>query len=388
MSKPQRYRFLDLYRGLIVLMMLEGHVLRAVLVPAGQRTEWFSIHEILHGITGPGFLFGAGFAFAIATQRRWEQLLSFSPAFFRRVGRALWLVCIGYLLHLPYFSLDKTLRNPSPQEWDAFYAFDALQCIGVALITLRLLLALLRSEPLFLQSVLALLLVIVYATPLAWDPDLTAGLPRFLSQAFNGLNGSFFPIFPNMGFLLAGTLVAWLFLRKAADGKEEGYVKNVGVLGIMLILGGVILDRIPVSLYPVYDFWYTSPNFFWIRLGVLFLMLSGLWYVENAVVHRDRRDVWMPKWLNVLGVESLFIYIIHLIVLYGWVVNPDKNVTVWWGLNLDLIPSLTVTLAFIAVMVVLAWGWNYGRKHHPVVMKGVYWWMGSVFLYYFVTNPW
>lgn len=388
MSKPQRYRFLDLYRGLIVLFMLEGHVLRAVLLAEEQREGWFTLHEIFHGVTGPGFLFGAGFAFAIATQRRWDQLLAFSPAFFRRVWRAILLVVIGYLLHVPYFSLNKTFRNPSPQEWDAFLAFDALQCIGLALIVLRLLLATLRSERLFIQSILILLFGVVYATPVLWDPELSGGFPRLFSQAFNGLNGSFFPIFPNMGFLLAGTLVAWYFLRKAADGGEQAYVKNLSVFGVMLILVSLVLDRIPVSMYPVYDFWYTSPNFFWMRLGILLLLLSGLWFLENAVAHRDRHDFWMPKWLITLGVESLFVYIAHLILLYGWVVNPGENVTALWGLKLNLFPSVAVSMAFLVSMVVLAWGWNYERKHHPVVMQGLYWWIGSVFLYYFAKNPW
>ncbi len=388
MKESQRYWFLDLYRGLIVFFMVEGHVLRVVLLPEEQREPWFVFHELLHGITGPGFLFGSGFTFAIATQRRWDQLITFSPAFFRRLWRALLLMDMGYLLHVPYFSLNKTLRDPSPQEWDAFFAFDALQCIGLTLIVLRMLLATLRSERWFIQSVLALLFAIVYATPFLWDPEFTADFPRFVSQAVNGLKGSFFPLFPNMGFLLAGTLVAWLFLRKAAEGHEERFIKNLGIAGVILVLTGMALDRVPVSVYPVHDFWFTSPNFFWMRLGVLFLMLSGLWYFEYAVSRRGSPGVWMPKWLITLGVESLFVYIAHLILLYGWVVNPDENVSALWGLRLNLFPAIAVSLGFVIGMVPLALGWNYGRKHHPVAMQGVYWWMGSVFVYYFVTNPW
>lgn len=388
MSKPQRYRFLDLYRGLIVLFMLEGHVLRAVLLAEGQREGWFTLHEIFHGVTGPGFLFGAGFAFAIATQRRWEQLLTFSPAFFRRLWRAVLLVVIGYLLHLPYFSFQKVFEGSLPGEWDTFFAFDALQCIGLTLIALRLLLITFRSERWFFRSVMVLLLVVVYATPFLWDPAHTAHFPRFLSQAVNGLNGSFFPLFPNAGFLLAGTLVAWLFLRKGQEGMEQDFIKNLGVTGMGLILAGTLLDRVPLQMYPVYNFWFTSPNFFWMRLGILFLLLSGLWYFENAVSHSDRHDIWMPKWLNVLGVESFFVYIAHLILLYGWVVNPGENVTALWGLKLNLFPSVAVSMAFLVSMVVLAGGWNYCKKHHPVVMQGLYWWIGSVFLYYFAKNPW
>jgi hypothetical protein len=386
--EPQRYWFLDLYRGLIVFFMVEGHALRALLVSEEQRQPWFVFHELVHGIVGPGFLFGAGFAFAIATRRRWEQALTLSTHFFRRLWRAVLILIIGYLLHLPYFSLRKSLEGFSPQEWNAFLAFDALQCIGLTLIVLRLLLVTVRSERLFVSAVMVLLFAVAYATPLFWDPVRTADVPLAFSQAINGLNGSFFPLFPNAGFLLAGTLVAWLFLRERPEGKERGFINNLGITGIVLILTGLLLDLMPVQIYPVYDFWFTSPNFFWIRLGVLFLMLSGLWYFEYAVSHRRRPGVWMPKWLTVFGIESFFVYIAHLIVLYGWVLNPNQNASAWWGLNLSLLPSLAVTTGFVISMILLARGWNYGKKHHPVAMQGVYWWMGSVFLYYFVTNPW
>jgi uncharacterized membrane protein len=135
-----RYRFLDLYRGIIVLFMLEGHVIRELLSADIKATYLFSLHEIFHGVTAPGFLFGAGFTFAIATQRRWEQSLTFTPGFFRRVWRALLLILIGYALHFPFLSLQKTLNEATSTQWNTFLLFDVLQCIGIGLLLLRLLL--------------------------------------------------------------------------------------------------------------------------------------------------------------------------------------------------------------------------------------------------------
>ena len=387
MTRPQRYRFLDLYRGLIVLFMLEGHVLRALLTADAQRSGLFVLHELAHGITGPGFLFGAGFAFAIATQRRWEHLLSFTPAFFRRAGRLLLLVLIGYALHIPFLSLTKMLEQSTPQQWTSFFSFDVLQCIGVTLLGLRVLLLILQSETFFIRSVLLILLVVVYGTPFFWSSELNQKVPQFLGMAIDGLGASPFPLFPYSGFLLAGTAVAWRFLRHAQEGTEDKFVRNLAVLGLFLVILGHFMDWLPVQTYRDYSFWFTSPNYFWIRLGVLCLLLSGLWFFESLVVHREGADVWMPKWLIILGVESFVVYISHLILLYGWVTNPQQNMTVWWGLKLTIGPTLVAFLGFTIVMVMIAQLWHYVKKQHPILMKGVYWYLGVTFGYYFLTSP-
>jgi acyltransferase len=384
---PERYRFLDLYRGVIVLLMLEGHVLRALLTEGAQRSAWFGYHELLHGVIGPGFLFGAGFAFAITTQRRWDLLTALTPAFFRRVGRMVLLVAIGYALHLPYFSIRKTLQMSNPQEWSAFLSFDVLQCIGLTLLALWLLLVILRSEKMLIRSVVVLLLLVVYVTPFFWSRDLGDHLSLLTSQAINGLRGSPYPLFPNAGFLLAGTVISWQFLRQAQAGNERAFIKSLSILGFSLVAAGLLIDQLPFRTYPAYDFWYTSPNFFWIRLGLLCLLMSGLWLFESRVRHREGADFWMPHWLIILGVESFVVYVSHLILLYGWLINPLANLRSWWGLHLALGPAVAAFAGLTLIMIPLSQGWHFLKKRHPVLMKGIYWYLGLTFAYYFLTNP-
>jgi len=367
--------------------MVEGHVLRALLTEGAQRSALFGYHELLHGIVGPGFLFGAGFAFAITTQRRWELLTSLTPAFFRRVGRMLLLIAVGYALHLPYFSLRKTVEVSNPQEWHAFLSFDVLQCIGLTLLGLWLMLVILRSEKAFIRSIVALLFLIVYATPFFWSQELTDHLPLFVSQALNGLGGSPFPLFPNTGFLLAGTVVAWQFLRHAQAGDEEKFIKYLSVLGFLLVGAGYLIDLLPYGTYAAYDFWFTSPNYFWIRLGILCLLLSGLWLFESRVAHRERADIWMPNWLIVLGVESFVVYVAHLLLLYGWLLNPLDNLRSWWGFQLKLGPAVAVFVGLTIAMVPISRIWHHLKKRHPVFMRGIYWYLGLTFAYYLLTNP-
>jgi hypothetical protein len=207
------------------------------------------------------------------------------------------------------------------------------------------------------------------------------------SQAINGLRGSPYPLFPNAGFLLAGTVISWQFLRQAQAGNERAFIKSLSILGFSLVAAGLLIDQLPFRTYPVYDFWYTSPNFFWIRLGLLCLLMSGLWLFESRVRHREGADFWMPHWLIILGVESFVVYVSHLILLYGWLINPLANLRSWWGLHLALGPAVAAFAGLTLIMIPLSQGWHFLKKRHPVLMKGIYWYLGLTFAYYFLTNP-
>jgi uncharacterized membrane protein len=382
-----RYGFLDLYRGIIVLFMLEGHVFRELLTPAMRTTPFFTLHEIFHGVTAPGFLFGAGFAFAIAAQRRWEQAISFSRGFFRRSWRALSLIIMGYALHLPFLSLQKTIAIATSTQWNAFLLFDVLQCIGVGLLLMRFLLVTLRREWLFIGTLVSLLFTVVYITPLLWVSDIESFLPLSISSAVNGLTGSPFPLFPFLGFLIAGTCVSWLFLRATQNGHEDAFIQWLMFSGIILFVGGAFLDAIPIQTYKEYLFWSTSPNYFWMRLGILLLMLGSLWYIEDISSAHGGKEVWMPKWLTVLGVESLFVYITHLIITYGWVINVEYNLRWWWGSKLNIAESFLVFIGLTLAMIFTSFIWRTLKKKHPILMKGVYWWVGFCIAWSFFFNP-
>ena len=366
--------------------MLEGHVLRELLTPDIKATQFFAFHEIFHGVTAPGFLFGAGFTFAIATQRRWEESITFTRGFFRRTWQAILLVFIGYALHIPFLSLQKTLATANMEQWNAFFVFDVLQCIGVCLLMMRILLVLLRQERLFIASLLVLLLAVVYATPLFWKAQAQQTMPLIVSSAINGLTGSPFPLFPYAGFLLAGTCVSWLFLRIGQDKHKELFIKWLMLAGLMLIIISAILDALPVQTYAQDDFWSTSPDYFWIRLGILLFMLGALWYIEDFFSVHSRSIVWMPKWLTILGVESLFVYIAHLLILCGWVTNTEYNLRGWWGSKLNIAEATFVFIGLTLVMILSSFIWRYLKKKHPKLMRGVFWWMGFCVAWSFLFN--
>ena len=66
-----RVIFIDLVRALAVAFMLYGHTASALLAPGYQVGRWFDIWQFQRGLTSSLFLLLGGFAFSIATSRRW-----------------------------------------------------------------------------------------------------------------------------------------------------------------------------------------------------------------------------------------------------------------------------------------------------------------------------
>jgi len=386
-SSQSRHTFLDLFRGLFVLLMIEGHLIRTVLDGFSQSLTLFQLHEILHGITAPGFLFTSGFALAIASHRKRNELQSLSPLLFQRLWRGLALVLLGYILHVPYWSLTKTLTASTAEQWNALVAFGVLQLIGTVILLVRLLFYLIRDDRLFLGVLSLLFLSAVYLTPMMWDSAVTGSLNEFLRAAVSGSSGSPFPIFPFAGFFIAGTVVSWLFLDQVGVRGERWFMQMLALAGVVCTVAGIAGDLLPISLFGKSDFWYTGPSYFWIRLGILLLLMSSFWFLEH--LHSQAPDVlpFNPHWISTLGRESYFVYIVHLFVIFGWLVNPFTNLRVYFGGQLTWIPALALAVALIAALVVLSSAWHGLKKEHPPVVQGLIAWFWITTSYYIVFNP-
>ncbi len=365
--------------------MLEGHITRELLSAGARTGGLFTIHEILHGITGPGFFFGAGFAFTISTQRRWDQVTHAGLPFLRRIRRALLLIGLGYAMHVPFLSLTKTIAAASADQLAAFWAFGVLQCIGVTLLFLYLLVFIVRDERALMIGILFSLAAVVWLTPALWSWSKAGTLPSPVAAMFNTGSGSPYPIAPFSAFILAGALVSWLFLRAVQQERERLFQRMLLAVGLILVGASLAAELFKPVPFSVGTFWSVDRTFFGIRLGVLLLLLSALWRLEQAT---SRRNVpWLPRWIVLLGIESFFVYVTHLLLLCGWTTNVTCNVRAYFGPSLSWPAAFAVIVAFIPVVVVLAEGWHRLKRQHPVLMRGVYAWMAFAVVWAFFANP-
>jgi hypothetical protein len=179
----ERVQSLDFLRGFAVVVMVLGHSIDAVLSTDVRATEVFRIYDALRGFTAPLFLFISGFAFAVVTGRRWEVFAAFGSPARKRVGKMAGLLVLGYMLHFPFFSLNKLLHNTRPEEYAMMFQVDILHCLAVSIIMLQLLVVITRTPERFLRVTAAAGTLIVLLSPLIWLLDLRGALPPAIAPS-------------------------------------------------------------------------------------------------------------------------------------------------------------------------------------------------------------
>src|SRR5262249_7570504 len=85
-----------------------------------------------------------------------------------------------------------------------------------------------------------------------------------------------------------------------------------GGVGVGLIYFARWISTLSFQIYPVDDFWHTSPSFFAIRVGFLLAILAAAY-----VWCRWGGGAWGFSPLGQLGQTSLLVYWIHLGLVYG-----------------------------------------------------------------------
>src|SRR5262249_34233939 len=80
-----------------------------------------------------------------------------------------------------------------------------------------------------------------------------------------------------------------------------------------LVALGVYTSMLP-SMYPDSSFWTSSPTFFAIRVGMLMVLLAATYAIGRACEGATR--ALQP--LERLGRRSLFVYWIHVELIYGY----------------------------------------------------------------------
>ena len=359
--------------------MIQGHVFDALLSSQVKSASWYYVHDFFHGFIAPMFLFASGVAFGVATIRSWEQHIVSGERVRRRIWKFLALIAIGYALHLPYFSLRKTITAATFLETKAMVQVDALQCIGVTLLILQAAVFLLQKKELFVRCVAIAGAVVIFGSPIVWSLQLANQLPLWMAAYLNAENGSWFPLFPWSAYILCGVLFGAFFL-KAGNYREEvaGALKYVAVGAGLAVVAWLAL-RLPFNIYPPHDYWKSDPSIIFIRLSVVSAVAVGIFLVESFIQPFSR----IP---SIMGRESLFVYIAHLLIVYGSVMGPGLSVYV--GPTLSLIQALEATVLVFMVVMVLALVWYEFNSTHRSIADRLKLAGAVTFLLAFILRRW
>jgi uncharacterized membrane protein len=368
-SSASRLAYIDWMRGLACLLMFQTHCYDSWLNAEARKSTFFMWSQLGGTLPAPLFLFLAGISFALVTNKLYQRGTPVNQIARTTIRRGAEIFGLGLLFRVQEYAIAMGWA-----PWSDLFRVDILNTIGLSMMLMGLVcwLVLSRGNQHGKQFRLAGVAVVVgigisLLTPLMWTFWRPRWLPWPLESYMNGVHNLgepqpwLFPIFPWTGFAFIGLAVGFVLLSDWGRTREVLGFVLAGTTGIALIELARWLDRRP-QVYPVYDFWHTSPNFFVIRVGVLLAILLAVY-----AWCRWGPGQWGFSPLIQLGQTSLLVYWVHIEFVYGrFSILTKKGMSIW-GASLGLLTIFAAMLLLSLGRTRLKGKWPamWARLRHP-----------------------
>jgi len=315
----KRLAYIDWMRGLACLLMFQTHCYDSWLRPELRQTQFYKLSQLGGTLPAPLFIFLAGVSYALVTEKLREKGMARNAIARQTILRGAEIFGLGILFRIQEFALG---YRGAP--WTDLLRVDVLNILGLSMMLMGVLCWFTSGPTVSVarwRSATAALLVavlIALVTPPLW----TTWRPRFLPwpietyingvHTYNEPQHWLFPIFPWSAFAFAGLAVGFLVFSDFARRRETLFFGSLGVAGIAAIALSMMLDKSPIRLYAVYDYWHSNPNFLLARCGVLLIILSLAYaWCRWGFAQKGFSPVIQ------LGHTSLLVYWVHIEFVYG-----------------------------------------------------------------------
>ncbi|HEX3643992.1 MAG TPA: heparan-alpha-glucosaminide N-acetyltransferase domain-containing protein [Vicinamibacterales bacterium] len=366
-SRP-RLSYVDWARGIAVLLMIEAHTSDAWtrLSPAVRRTIAFRDATVLGGFAAPLFLWLAGLAVVLAATRAAERSGSRRAAVDMVCRRGLEIFILGFLFRVQGFII-----TPGSHPVTLFRV-DILNIMGPAIAIAGIVWGLAGGPVARVFWYAGIAAAFAMATPIVRASPTIDAWPLWL-QWYMRPFGEFtiFTLFPWAGFVFAGGAVGVLIAEARQPRAERRLQAILGVVGAALVGFGFYAAGRP-SIYAASSFWTSSPTWFAIRLGILMMALTAIYACEALIAVLKRRAAPGPSPLRGFGRQalpggprragesggplarigrsSLFIYWIHVELVYGYASWLWRHRLPLWG--------TAIAFSLFCVLMYRAIGWR------------------------------
>jgi uncharacterized membrane protein len=308
--------------------MVGAHVTDAWTREADRHDGRFFLTVFVNGLAAPLFLLLAGVALAMAAESR-ARTLGASEAG-RSVHRRGWQVFgLSFL-----FRVQSQLLGWGPLV--NLLKVDILNVMGLAMVGAAWIWRGARTRTMRVFGFAAATAALAFLTPIVRDAAWLAFLPDPIEWYVRPVPGrTTFTLLPWAGFLTAGALAGELLdaARQPADERRlHGWLFGAGIVGMA---GGYLASLLP-PIYANAQFWTSSPTFFFIRLGLIVSAIPIAWAISLS---------WEP--LVTLGRSSLFVYWVHVEMVYGAIALPLRRLLPW---ELSVAAALALSAALYALV--------------------------------------
>ena len=328
----QRLYFIDIARSIAILLMLEGHFVHDSLALdlRDESNQIYYYWKFIRGFTSPVFLTVTGIVFTYLLLGNDKTTFWNNMRVRKGLKRVIELLFWGYLLQ--------------------YYAFHVLQCIGVGIFTIISLYGISRwinVIPLWMYYATAGVLLFISYLYFGLLPEgqfWPAKAPMFLQNIFHGKH-SLFPITPHMGYTMFGAMIGVILFQFKEKVKSPNFILSGFFIGFVLytlskkclLLFGECSIFEQVNLYRM--------DWLFEKLGMVFMVLSILLALETYVLHIKKPNLFLK-----IGQNTLSIYILHMIILYGSITG--RGLTHYFHERLNAHQIVPYTLGFVLFFVI------------------------------------
>lgn len=324
--------------------MIEAHTLDAwTVTDALVRGETrFKLLQFLAGWAAPLFLFLAGVSVSLAGAAHMRKGMTAAEAGWAVQKRGWQVVLMAYIFRLQSFMLSPTSTLAS------ILKVDILNVMGLSMVLAAWCWArgrTPRSSALWLLVPAALCVLLAqYAAGWSWPlllGDRLQGYVRAIGTSNN------FSVLPWGGFVFAGAWFGRVLAAPRDSSQDRALHIRIAIAGIVIFAAAYAGSFVPALTPSV--FWTNSSSWFLIRIGVMLMLvyLTWLW------MQRKTAGRWSP--MLVFGKTSLFVYWVHVEVVYGFPTYPLRH-------ELSLAGWLVAYAVFTLLMLGAAMLWQRRRK--------------------------
>ncbi len=351
MTFSHRRAYVDWARGIAVLLMIEAHTTDAWTRLDVRHTKAFRDATVLGGFAAPLFLWLAGLALVLAATRAAERTGSRRVAVALICRRGLEIFILGFLFRLQGF-----IVTPGSHPVTLFRV-DILNIMGPAVAIAGIVWGGARRTTPRVVWYALIATALAMLTPIVRAAHAVDELPLWL-QWYLRPYGEFtiFTLFPWTAFVFAGGATGALIGAVRHEREERRLHAILAVVGVALLVLGCYAAGRP-SIYRSSSFWTSSPTWFAIRVGILMIALTLIYACEATLTALKRgasseapRGLRPGDRLARLGRSSLFIYWIHVELVYGYASWMWRHRLPLWG--------TAIAYALFCALMYRAIGWR------------------------------
>jgi uncharacterized membrane protein len=347
-EKKHRIIFIDLMRAFAVFQMVQGHTIDTLLSDNFRSPDNFiyATWHFMRGITAPIFMFTAGIVFTYLF-RLVQKPFNENPRVKKGIKRGLLLIFLGYLIRYPTWTVFD-FSYVSEYSMRIFLAVDVLQLIGFGLLTLITLLYL--SEKFNLSDYITIslaALIIFLVSPMFFKIDWVNYLPQAIAGYFYTGTGSLFPFFPWAGYVIAGGVLGAYLAKHPMVFKSSKFSFTLLTTGFILIVLSMLINYLSALKGNEVVVNSATTSLICFRMGFVLVLNAIVSYISLKISS-------LPKIIILIGRNTLMIYVVHLLILYGSAWNPGLYGWIGKTFNgLQAIISAVVMLSLMILMVLL-----------------------------------